>query len=252
ILAARRDVALDHDADDTPLAVRKLRRDLADDGRLILRALQAVRVTRIDHEARGQPCLLQQLASRGDVLSAVVRRLAAAQDHVPVRIAGRGGYGCLTFLGHGQEMMWVRRRANRIHGDFHVAVRAVLEAHGARQTRRHLTMDLALGRARADRATRYEIRAVLPRGPGMIPRASRAESRAARDARSRRWSRSARCTAARAAARPAKTAARSCGCVGHRYGAAYSFSSPYWSAFPSGTKKAARLAGGFRVFSRSL
>src|SRR5690606_16146971 len=60
-------------------------------------------------------------------------------------------------------MMRMCRGADRVDGDLHVAVGAVLEADGARQARSHLTMHLALGRARADRAPRDEVREVLRR-----------------------------------------------------------------------------------------
>ena len=81
----------------------------------------------------GKPGLGEQLARGRDVLGVVVRRLAAAQDHVAVGVAGRRRHRRLTFLGHGQEMMRMRRRTDGIDGDLDVAVGAVLEAHGARQ-----------------------------------------------------------------------------------------------------------------------
>src|SRR5688572_10110384 len=117
----------------------------------------------VDHEPRRKPGLGEQLARRRDVLGAVVRRLAAAQNDTPVGIAGRRRDGRLTLLGHGQEMMRMRRRADGVYGNLDVAVGAVLEADGAREARRELAVDLALGRARADRAPGDEIGDVLRR-----------------------------------------------------------------------------------------
>jgi hypothetical protein len=58
-------------------------------------------------------------------------------------------------------MMRMRCRADRVDGDLHVAVGAVLEAHRARQAGRQLAMHLALGGARADRAPAHQVGDVL-------------------------------------------------------------------------------------------
>ena len=57
--------------------------------------------------------------------------------------------------------MRLRGGLHRIHRDLHVAIRAVLETHRARQPGRELAMHLALRGARADGAPRHEIRDVL-------------------------------------------------------------------------------------------
>ncbi len=80
-----------------------------------------------------------------------------------VTVAGRGRDGAATLLGDRQEMMGLGRGLHRIHRDLHVAVRAVLEAHRAGETRGELAMHLALGRARADGAPGDEVRDVLRR-----------------------------------------------------------------------------------------
>src|SRR5262249_52821196 len=53
--------------------------------------------------------------------------------------------------------------ADRIHGDFDVAIRAVFETHRTRQTRSELAMHLAFGGARPDGAPRNEIADILRR-----------------------------------------------------------------------------------------
>ena len=55
------------------------------------------------------------------------------------------------------------RGADGVDRDLDVAVGAVLEADRARQPGRQLAMDLALGRARADRAPGHEVGDVLRR-----------------------------------------------------------------------------------------
>jgi hypothetical protein len=54
-----------------------------------------------------------------------------------------------------------RRRPDRVDGDLHVTVGAVLEPHRHRQARAELAVDLTLGRARADRAPRHQVGDVL-------------------------------------------------------------------------------------------
>ena len=52
---------------------------------------------------------------------------------------------------------------NSVHGDLHVAVGPVLEADRHRQTGAELSVDLALGRAGADRSPRDRVGDVLRR-----------------------------------------------------------------------------------------
>ena len=66
-------------------------------------------------------------------------------------------------LGDRQEMMRRRRGLDRVDGDPHVAVGAVLEADRTRQARCQLAVHLALRRSRADRAPRDQVREILRR-----------------------------------------------------------------------------------------
>jgi hypothetical protein len=66
------------------------------------------------------------------------------------RIAS-GSKDCrLSILGKAEKAVRMRRRLNGLNGDLHVARRAILESHRARQTRNQLSMHLALGRSRPD------------------------------------------------------------------------------------------------------
>src|SRR5260221_361295 len=73
----------DH-AEDGAAAGLQLRRDVACDVDLALVLLAAVGVAAIDHQRALELRCLDLLARRGDVRGIVVRRLAAAQDHVAV------------------------------------------------------------------------------------------------------------------------------------------------------------------------
>ena len=66
-----------------------------------------------------------------DAFGAVVRRPAAAQDDVAIRVAVGGGDGRKAVLGDRQEVMWLGRGADRVDGDLNIAVGAVLEADRA-------------------------------------------------------------------------------------------------------------------------
>ena len=135
----------------------------SDDARLVLRPLAAVAVADVDHHLRPQAGAGDRGADARDAGRIVVRRLAAAQNDVAVVVAGRRRDRAAALLGHGQEVMRMRRRLHRVDRDLHVAVGAVLEADRARQTRSELAMHLALGRARADRAPGHQVGDVLRR-----------------------------------------------------------------------------------------
>src|SRR5262249_27113899 len=87
----------------------------------------------------------------------------AAQDDVTVLVTGRRDDGRVALLGHGEEVVRRLRGANRVHGDAHVAVRAVLEADRAGESGGQLAVDLALGSARTDGAPGDQVRDVLRR-----------------------------------------------------------------------------------------
>ena len=84
---------------------RTLPRDIVDDEWLILVLLAAVPMRRIDHQRRRDLARLGGTCSRIHTRRIEVRRLAAAKDHMAIRIAGRGRNGAAPLLGDGQEMM---------------------------------------------------------------------------------------------------------------------------------------------------
>ena len=111
----------------------------------------------------GMPASARLFAGGIDVGGVVVRLFAAAQNDVAVLVAGGRDDGGVSRLGDRQEMMRCLRGTDRVHGDAHVAVGAVLEADGAGETRSELAMHLALGGARADGAPRNQVGDVLRR-----------------------------------------------------------------------------------------
>ena len=87
------------------------------------------------------------------------RRARSSARRARRRAARRGTSRCrgsrrsrAPLLGDRQETVRATRRQDRVDRDLHVAVGAVLEADGHREPRGELAVDLALGRARADRA----------------------------------------------------------------------------------------------------
>ena len=142
----------------------QLRGDLLDHHRLPRRILAAVAVAAVDHELRREVRGLELGGGTGDVVRAVVGRVVrASQDDVAVGVSARRDDGRDPLLGDRQEMVRVHRRADCVDRDAHVAVGAVLEADRHREPGCQLAMDLALGRARADRAPRDEIGGELRR-----------------------------------------------------------------------------------------
>ena len=152
VLPALLEVALDHHADDAPLAGGDLLGDVARDDDLPLVLLAAVAVRDVDHHLLAQARRAQHRAARRHAGVVVVRRLAAAQDDVAVVVAARLEDRGHAHLGHAHEGMRRARREDGVGGDLDAAVGAVLEADRAAQARGELAMALALGGARADRA----------------------------------------------------------------------------------------------------
>ncbi|KAG1087895.1 hypothetical protein G6F40_013611 [Rhizopus arrhizus] len=134
-LTATAQMALDHHTDAALFAVFQLNGDVLDHLRLVVRVLQAVGVAGIDHQAGRQLGLGQRLAGLGNAACVVVRLLAAAQDHMAVRIAGGRDDGGAALLGDRQEMMRIGGSPHRVSSDLDVAIGAVLEADRARQPR---------------------------------------------------------------------------------------------------------------------
>ncbi|MNS89408.1 hypothetical protein D3C72_1234200 [compost metagenome] len=161
VLAARHQVRFDHHADDALVAAGDLAADVFAHRDLVLMLLAAVGMRGIDHQARGQPGLGDGVARFLHAGGIVVGRLAAAQDHVAILVARGRHDRRVAALGHRQEMVRLRRGLDRVHGDLDVAVRAVLEPHRARQSRRELAVYLRLGGARADRAPADQVGDVL-------------------------------------------------------------------------------------------
>ncbi|KAG1450799.1 hypothetical protein G6F57_016320 [Rhizopus arrhizus] len=162
-LTATYQMALDQHTDDALFAVFQLNGDVLDHLRLVVRVLQAVGVAGIDHQAGRQLGLGQRLAGLGNAACVVVRLLAAAQDHMAVRIAGGRDDGGAALLGDRQEMMRIGGSPHRVSSDLDVAIGAVLEADRARQPRGQFAVHLAFGGARTNRAPGHQVGDVLRR-----------------------------------------------------------------------------------------
>src|SRR5919106_360628 len=98
-----------------------------------------------------------------DYAETLLRVLTAAQDDVAVVVAAGLDDLHLPALVHREEMVLLARGEQRVDGDLHVAVGAVLEAHRRREPGGELAVYLALGGARADRPPGDQVADVLRR-----------------------------------------------------------------------------------------
>ena len=158
------DVRLDHDAGDGLLATCELSGNVRGALGLVAEVLVAVAVAHVDHDA-GVPLRqrLEQVGLAGlDARGIIVRAaLAATVDDVQVRVArrldDRGG----ALVRDAHERMRLTRCADRIDRHANATVRRVLKADRHRETRHQLAVQLRLGRTRADRTPRVQVREVL-------------------------------------------------------------------------------------------
>lgn len=101
LLATLVDIRLDHDTDDSGLALAQLVGDLLRDDRLVEVVLLRVAVGAIHHEDLALLLGAEGLARTADTLAVVVRALVtAAQDDEAVLVTGGLGNGRETLLGH--------------------------------------------------------------------------------------------------------------------------------------------------------
>lgn len=103
--------------------------------------------------------LLSQCCARGfNALGVVVCALGtASQDDEAVLVALCPSDGSKTLLRHTQEVVLSGRGAERIHADCEATIRSVLESNGERQAGCELSVQLRLGRPRANRTKRNEV-----------------------------------------------------------------------------------------------
>lgn len=147
------DVALNHDAHNTSLAVLKLLRNFGSDLGLVLVVLIRIAVAAVNHQALAQAALLQRSLGLGDALRIVVGALGTAtEDDEAVLVANGSDDGNDTRLGDGQEVMGMSDSANSINGNTQGTVSAVLEANGETEATGQLAVELAFGGASTDSA----------------------------------------------------------------------------------------------------
>ncbi len=130
VLSAFDQMAFHHHAHNIVFAVFQLRGNILGNFHLPSVIFTAVCVAAIDHQLGRQTGLYQLFRRRFDVFGAVIRFFAAAQDNVAVGIAAGMYNGGMPCFGYRQEVMWMTCRANRIDGDFQIAVRTVLKPTG--------------------------------------------------------------------------------------------------------------------------
>src|SRR5262245_2255866 len=158
VLAPAHKVALGHDAEDVTRTVGKLGGDVACHGGLPRMILAAVAVRAVDHDPGRQARAGEHLRRLLHVLGVVIRApVPATKDHVAGVVAARDHDGSQPLLRHGEELVRMQGRTDRVDRDLHVAVRPVLEPHRHGEPRCQLAVHLALGRPRADRTPRHEV-----------------------------------------------------------------------------------------------
>src|SRR2546430_632519 len=163
LLAPFHQVRLDHHAHDALPATGGLLGVAGWHGGLAVVPVGAGGVRAADRQPLRQLGALELLAGRLHARRVIVRLLAATQDDVAVVVAARLHDRHLAALVHRQEMVLLACGEDRVHGDSHVAVGAVLEADRRRQAGCQLAMYLAFGGTRADRAPGHQVADVLRR-----------------------------------------------------------------------------------------
>ena len=156
-------MALDHHAEDAAATRPQLCRHIARHVDLSLVLLAAVGMAAIDHQGAVELRGLDLGTGRSHMGGVVVRCLATAQDDVAVGVAARLDDRDLAIFVHRQEMVRAGGGLDRIGGDPDVAVGAVLETDRRRQAGGEFAVNLALGRARTDRAPGDQVADVLRR-----------------------------------------------------------------------------------------
>lgn len=122
LLGSCNQVALQHDADDSWLAVGDLARDFAAHTRLSGVILIAVGMTAIDHDTWLEPRVLKPAARGSNRIRVVIDAVSATpQDDVAIGITGRREDCRLPMFGMSQKSMWVRGRQNRLNRNLHIA-----------------------------------------------------------------------------------------------------------------------------------
>jgi len=164
LLPALGQEALQHHAGQAGLPGGDLLGDGRRDRRLAAVVLAAVAVAGVHHQPARQARAGDQVQGLGHVAGLVVgAAAAAAQDHVGVRVPGRGHHRGRAVVGDAEERVPGGRGPAGVDRHLDVAVGAVLESDRHRQARGELTVDLALGGPRADRAPGHRVGDVLRR-----------------------------------------------------------------------------------------
>ena len=136
-----------------------------------------VAVGAVDHEAGLEVGFGEGLAGFLDVGGRVIGSgVAAAENDVACVVAGGVDNGGDALFGDGEEVVVHGRGADGVDGDGDVAVGAVFEAHGDRETGSELTVHLGFGGSGTDCTPRDEIGDVLGRD-GIEELGSRGDSR---------------------------------------------------------------------------
>jgi hypothetical protein len=170
--------ALQHDAGQAALPGGHLLGQAGHHERLAAVVLAAVAVARVDHQTAGQARAGDQVQGLGHVTGLVVgAAAAAAQDHVGVRVTGRGHHRGRAVVGNAEERVPGGGGPARVDRHLDVAVGAVLEPDRHRQARGELAVDLALGGPGADRTPGHGVRDVL-RGDRVQPLAAHRQAQA--------------------------------------------------------------------------
>ena len=123
--------------------------------------LAGVAVAAIHHQTGQQARLLQRLFRERHIDRVVVRVLAAAQDHVTIRVALGLQQRDLALLVDPHEGVGAGSCLQRIDGGAEVAVGAVLEANRHGEAGGHLPVGLGFGGAGTDGRPGEELRQVL-------------------------------------------------------------------------------------------
>jgi hypothetical protein len=158
LLCALVQVALDHNTDDTVLALADLVADNLGNLGLVPVVLERVAVRAVDHHDGEVTLRLKSLAGGSHAVLVEVGALGAAtEDDEAVGVAAGLGDSGQALLGYTHEVVLRSSGANGVDGNSEATVGAVLEAHRERQTRSQLAVELGLGGTGTDGSKRDEV-----------------------------------------------------------------------------------------------
>ena len=127
-------MAFDHHANNRFFSTSDLPANVFRNIHLLFELLAGVGMAKVDHHLCREPCFDQTFFHIGNVLSAVVRFFAAAQNNMAIAVTAGIHDRRMTPFGHRQEAVWRPCCVDCINRNFDRAIGTVFKTNRARQT----------------------------------------------------------------------------------------------------------------------